>query len=76
MKVSRPSFIPFWGKTTIEKHVPLSLVIDVIIEQGTDASSNMLNDRIIRCKYIFFPHLLLVCTHVFPYSIISVYGQK
>ncbi|KAJ4726992.1 putative Transmembrane protein [Melia azedarach] len=33
-KVSRPSFIPFWGKTTIEKHVPLSLVIDVIIEQG------------------------------------------
>ncbi|KAJ0112509.1 hypothetical protein Patl1_00391 [Pistacia atlantica] len=33
-KVSRPSFIPFWGLTTIEKHVPLSLVIDVIIEQG------------------------------------------
>lgn len=37
VKVSRPSFIPFWGKTIIEKHVPLSLVIDVIIEQGTDA---------------------------------------
>ncbi|CAN6568002.1 unnamed protein product [Malus baccata var. baccata] len=33
-KVSRPSFIPFWGITTIEKHVPLSLVIDIIIEQG------------------------------------------
>ncbi|KAK9273865.1 hypothetical protein L1049_018677 [Liquidambar formosana] len=33
-KVSRPSFIPFWGVTTIEKHVPLSLVIDIIIEQG------------------------------------------
>lgn len=33
-KVSRPSFIPFWGKTTNERHVPLSLVIDVIIEQG------------------------------------------
>ncbi|GAV90087.1 hypothetical protein CFOL_v3_33496 [Cephalotus follicularis] len=33
-KVSRPSFIPFWGITTIEKHVPLYLVIDIIIEQG------------------------------------------
>ncbi|KAK1559427.1 hypothetical protein Q3G72_014369 [Acer saccharum] len=33
-KISRPSFIPFWGMTTIEKHVPLSLVIDIIIEQG------------------------------------------
>lgn len=34
VKVSRPSFIPFWGQITIEKHVPLSLVIDIIIEQG------------------------------------------
>lgn len=33
-KVSRPSFIPFWWTTTIERHVPLSLVIDIIIEQG------------------------------------------
>ncbi|XP_023514641.1 uncharacterized protein LOC111778876 [Cucurbita pepo subsp. pepo] len=33
-KVSRPSFIPFWGTTKIEKRVPLSLVIDIIIEQG------------------------------------------
>ncbi|XP_022964448.1 uncharacterized protein LOC111464470 isoform X1 [Cucurbita moschata] len=33
-KVSRPSFIPFWGITKIEKRVPLSLVIDIIIEQG------------------------------------------
>ncbi|KAK6918412.1 hypothetical protein RJ641_016834 [Dillenia turbinata] len=33
-KVSRPSFIPFWGVTTIERHVPLNLVIDIIIEQG------------------------------------------
>ncbi|KAL6981899.1 hypothetical protein U1Q18_023517 [Sarracenia purpurea var. burkii] len=33
-KVSRPSFIPFWGVVTIERHVPLSQVIDVIIEQG------------------------------------------
>ncbi|XP_059651456.1 uncharacterized protein LOC132299044 [Cornus florida] len=33
-KVSRPSYIPFWGAVTIEKHVPLSLVIDIIIEQG------------------------------------------
>lgn len=33
-KVSRPSFIPFLGITTIEKHIPLSLVIDIIIEQG------------------------------------------
>ncbi|OMP00504.1 hypothetical protein COLO4_12600 [Corchorus olitorius] len=33
-KVSRPSYIPFWGITTIEKHVPLSKVIDIIIEQG------------------------------------------
>ncbi|XWS77087.1 hypothetical protein CRYUN_Cryun01aG0232200 [Craigia yunnanensis] len=32
--VSRPSFIPFWGIITIEKHVPLSKVIDIIIEQG------------------------------------------
>lgn len=34
-KVSRPSYIPFCGITTIDKHVPLSLVIDIIIEQGT-----------------------------------------
>ncbi|XP_057757246.1 uncharacterized protein LOC130976400 [Arachis stenosperma] len=33
-KVSRPSYIPFWGKVTIERHIPLSLVIDIIIEQG------------------------------------------
>lgn len=33
-KVSRPSFIPFWGEIKIQKHVPLHLVIDVIIEQG------------------------------------------
>lgn len=33
-KVSRPSFIPFWGETKLEKHVPLHLVIDVIMEQG------------------------------------------
>nr|AFK35241.1 unknown [Lotus japonicus] len=33
-KVSRPSFIPFWGTVTIERQVPLSLVIDIIIEQG------------------------------------------
>ncbi|XP_057980468.1 uncharacterized protein LOC131166170 [Malania oleifera] len=33
-KVSRPSFIPFWGVTTVEKHIPLSLVLDIIIEQG------------------------------------------
>ncbi|XVE77086.1 hypothetical protein DITRI_Ditri13aG0033800 [Diplodiscus trichospermus] len=33
-KVSRPSFIPFWGIITTENHVPLSKVIDVIIEQG------------------------------------------
>ncbi|KAE8697567.1 digalactosyldiacylglycerol synthase 2 [Hibiscus syriacus] len=32
--VSRPSFIPFWGTITMEKHVPLSKVIDIIIEQG------------------------------------------
>lgn len=33
-KVSRPSYIPFWGITTIEKNVPLSMVIDIIVEQG------------------------------------------
>ncbi|XP_047148161.1 uncharacterized protein LOC124820490 isoform X2 [Vigna umbellata] len=33
-KVSRPSFIPFWGTVTIERRVPLYLVIDIIIEQG------------------------------------------
>ncbi|XP_038681128.1 uncharacterized protein LOC119982038 isoform X3 [Tripterygium wilfordii] len=33
-KISRPSFIPFWGVITIEKQVPLSMVIDIIIEQG------------------------------------------
>jgi hypothetical protein len=37
VKVSRPSFVPFWGTATIDKHVPLSMVIDIIIEQGTDA---------------------------------------
>ncbi|XP_073127940.1 uncharacterized protein [Henckelia pumila] len=33
-KVTRPSYIPFWGETKIEKHIPLSMVIDIIIEQG------------------------------------------
>lgn len=33
-KVSRPSYIPFWGTITIERRLPLSLVIDIIIEQG------------------------------------------
>ncbi|XP_065864721.1 uncharacterized protein [Euphorbia lathyris] len=33
-KVSRPSFIPFWGVISFEKRVPLSLVIDIIVEQG------------------------------------------
>ncbi|XP_074263290.1 uncharacterized protein LOC141586070 [Silene latifolia] len=33
-KVSRPSFIPCWKTVTIERRVPLSLVIDIIIEQG------------------------------------------
>ncbi|WMV11386.1 hypothetical protein MTR67_004771 [Solanum verrucosum] len=33
-KVSRPSFIPFWKDIKFEKHVPLPLVIDIIIEQG------------------------------------------
>ncbi|KAJ4950254.1 hypothetical protein NE237_027086 [Protea cynaroides] len=33
-KVTRPSFLPFWGITKIERHIPLSLVIDIIIEQG------------------------------------------
>ncbi|KAL2478789.1 uncharacterized protein Fot_47803 [Forsythia ovata] len=33
-KLSRPSFIPFCGERKIEKHVPLPLVIDVIVEQG------------------------------------------
>ncbi|KAL5565562.1 hypothetical protein UlMin_028726 [Ulmus minor] len=33
-KLSRPSFIPFCGITTIERHIPLNLVIDIIIEQG------------------------------------------
>ncbi|GFY92613.1 hypothetical protein Acr_08g0010090 [Actinidia rufa] len=33
-KVSRPSYMPFWGVISIERHVPLSQVLDVIIEQG------------------------------------------
>ncbi|XP_047976728.1 uncharacterized protein LOC125218953 isoform X2 [Salvia hispanica] len=33
-KVSRPSYIPFLSNRNVEKHVPLPLIIDVIIEQG------------------------------------------
>ncbi|KAB1214417.1 hypothetical protein CJ030_MR5G003227 [Morella rubra] len=33
-KVTRPSYIPFRGTAIFEKHVPLSTVIDIIIEQG------------------------------------------
>lgn len=33
-EVSRPSYIPFWGTITIERRLPLSLVIDIITEQG------------------------------------------
>ncbi|XP_047976729.1 uncharacterized protein LOC125218953 isoform X3 [Salvia hispanica] len=32
--VSRPSYIPFLSNRNVEKHVPLPLIIDVIIEQG------------------------------------------
>uniref|UniRef100_A0A0V0H3D5 Putative ovule protein n=1 Tax=Solanum chacoense TaxID=4108 RepID=A0A0V0H3D5_SOLCH len=37
-KVSRPSFIPFWKDVKFEKHVPLPLVIDIIIEQGINCN--------------------------------------
>lgn len=33
-KVSRPSFIPFWGVVNLERRIPLALAIDIIIEQG------------------------------------------
>ncbi|XP_021748382.1 uncharacterized protein LOC110714204 isoform X2 [Chenopodium quinoa] len=33
-KASRPSYIPCWRMATTETRVPLSLVIDIIIEQG------------------------------------------
>lgn len=33
-KVTRPLFLPFLGVKKIEKHIPLHLVIDIIIEQG------------------------------------------
>ncbi|XP_051152294.1 uncharacterized protein LOC127266173 [Andrographis paniculata] len=33
-QVTRPSFIPFLGEIKIQKHVPLYLIIDIIIEQG------------------------------------------
>lgn len=60
MKVSRPSFIPFWGTATIDKHVPLSMVIDIIIEQGTVA-------RLFRCflcndyEIIILGHIVIGC---------------
>jgi len=38
VKFSRPSIL-FWRVSTIEKCIPLSLVIDIIIEQGIDAIS-------------------------------------
>lgn len=34
LKVSRPSFIPFWGIVKFERRIPLALAIDIIIEQG------------------------------------------
>lgn len=33
-KVYRPSYIPFWQVVTVERRVSLSLVIDIIIEEG------------------------------------------
>ncbi|CAI9292202.1 unnamed protein product [Lactuca saligna] len=33
-KVSRPSFIPFWGVVNSERRIPLARAIDIIIEQG------------------------------------------
>ncbi|XP_021900304.1 uncharacterized protein LOC110816422 isoform X2 [Carica papaya] len=33
-KVSRPSYVPCLGRTTFEKRIPLTMVIDIIIEQG------------------------------------------
>ncbi|KAH7690848.1 hypothetical protein IHE45_02G076400 [Dioscorea alata] len=33
-KATRPSFLPFLGFTSIEKHIPLHLVVDTILEQG------------------------------------------
>lgn len=33
-KARRPSFLPFLGFAKIEKHIPLHMVIDIIMEQG------------------------------------------
>ncbi|WOL07193.1 hypothetical protein Cni_G15931 [Canna indica] len=33
-KATRPSILPFLGLNKIEKHIPLHLVIDIVIEQG------------------------------------------
>lgn len=33
-KVSRPSYIPFWGIVKFERRIPLVLAINIIIEQG------------------------------------------
>ena len=51
IKVSRPSFIPFWGEISIEKRVPLHLVIDIIIEQGI--SLKFLLVFLVLCVFIF-----------------------
>ena len=64
MKVSRPSYIPFWGTVTIEKHVPLSMVIDIIIEQGTvqafsDAFCNMIT-KITISDHIHIPFFSVI----------------
>ncbi|EPS61731.1 hypothetical protein M569_13064, partial [Genlisea aurea] len=32
--VTRPSYVPFCGEAKVEKHLQLSLIIDIIIEQG------------------------------------------
>ena len=34
LKLSRPSYLPFWGVVNFERRIPLARAMDIIIEQG------------------------------------------
>lgn len=86
VKVCRPSYIPFCGETKIEKHVPLFMVIDVIIEQGTNKGliykascvilfallSHIIAIGAQTCIYSFNPTAILLISLCFQKQVTSV----
>ncbi|KAJ9675313.1 hypothetical protein PVL29_024314 [Vitis rotundifolia] len=66
-KVSIPSYIPFWGDVIVKKQVPLSLVIDIIIEKSCIplVFSMCIILWYFLCMFEFFMFITLLVEHLF-----------